>query len=455
MISNSSHLDLFGDFTTPDLKVVLDGSTLTDRRSALDGNFTLSAGSKYYVSNGGLPMGDSQSSDALSFALDDSVVEFDGGTYNTVNLDVNSTTSSSVNLIGSYMGVGYPGQHVYRGQTQLNLSAGAQIRDGRFTALDDVVGRVVDSTLPSLTLKDRADFRVNNSTVIESNVDDNWHDGFLRGSGESQVAFDNVLFKNGSDCNGPLFSNADSSQLKLRNSDVAASWSCSPAIAISASDRSKVLVESTRIAIENMLLNVAVSGTTLFSAEGAAQIEVRGGEYDSDLIPADSWRQFMAIASARGDSRIVLDGGSYSQHAFGIELSTHLAHAVDDATIELVAGSFDLSINQDAMSDGLIHLNAEDRGTIIVYGSDFNYPLGEVPDLAGTLEGKLIDGNLIRWRFARATDARIILVPEPSGPVIAGLAIPLLVRTLRRSKKEMSIDSPRNQRRTCVELTAT
>ncbi|MCA9151735.1 MAG: hypothetical protein KDA92_20670, partial [Planctomycetales bacterium] len=264
-----------------------------------------------------------------------------------------------------------------------------------------------------------------------TNFDDNWSSGFLVGSGESRAEFDGVVFKNGTDCGGSLFSTSNGSQLVLRDSEATGFWLCGGANAISARDSARVLVESSRIAIDGMAIS-DYSSSTVFSANGTAEIEVRDGVYNSSLLLIDV-HPFIAIASTHGASHILLDGGSYSLNALGAEQTAHLVHAADDSTIELIAGSFKALVNRVGIDDDLIHLSAEDRSTIIVHGSDFNYPLGEVPDLAGTLDGKLVDGNPFRWNFARATDARILLVPEPTGISIGCLPMLLLARSFRRS----------------------
>ncbi|MEZ6119663.1 MAG: hypothetical protein R3C28_24280 [Pirellulaceae bacterium] len=422
-VLNGSHVDLFGQ--APNLNVEVDSSTLTDQREKLDGNFTLRAGANYNASAGDID-------ESFAFTLDDSVVEFGGGTFRISGVStVSSTSLSSVSYVGSTIGV-TRGSLVYSGQTQLNMSDGVQITDGPFTAKDDVVGRVVDSTLPSLVLAGRSDFHVTNSTVNEANLDDNWRDGFLVGSGESQVEFDNVMFKNANAESGPHFSNVNASQMQLRNSELTASWGVGGAIAIAADDTSTVLVESTAISITNVE-DSGGRGTTLFSANGAAEIQVRGGSSELSLVSGSG--ESMAIAKAGGESHIVLDGGSYMLSAYGDDNSTHVARATDDATIELIAGNFNVTnLKSDGSEDVSMHLDADERGTIIVHGSNFNYPIGEVTDLTGAIEGMLVDGNAFHWNFVRTSDARILLVPEPNGLVIGFLAFPLLYRHLRRSK---------------------
>ncbi|MCA9196374.1 MAG: hypothetical protein KDA87_02510 [Planctomycetales bacterium] len=427
-VLNGSHVALFG--YAPNLNVEVDSSTLTDQREKLDGNFTLRAGAKYNASAGDID-------ESLAFTLDDSVVEFGGGTFGISGVfNVNSSSLSSVNYVGSTIGVSR-GSLDYGGQTQLNMSEGVLITDGPFTARDDVVGRVVDSTLPSLILAGQSDFRVTNSTVNEANLDDNWRDGFLVGSGESQVEFDNVMFKNANAESGPHFSNVNASQMQLRNSELTASWGVGGAIAISAVDTSKVLVESTAMSITNVE-DSGGRGTTLFSANGAAEIQVRGGSSELSLVSGSG--ESLAIAKAGGESHIVLDGGSYTLSAYGDDNSTHVARATDDATIELLAGNFNVTnLKFDGSDDVSMHLDADERGTIIVHGSNFNYPIGEVDDLTGAIEGMLVDGNAFHWNFVRTSDARILLVPEPNGLVIGVLLFPYLYRHLRRTKMHSAL----------------
>ena len=55
---------------------------------------------------------------------------------------------------------------------------------------------------------------------------------------------------------------------------------------------------------------------------------------------------------------------------------------------------------------------AADTSLIVVFGSDFNYPLGDVIPLSVSLTGFLADGGPITSSLARASTARIVLAQD-------------------------------------------
>jgi hypothetical protein len=77
-------------------------------------------------------------------------------------------------------------------------------------------------------------------------------------------------------------------------------------------------------------------------------------------------------------------------------------------------------------------MRATDDSRIFVYGSSFNYPLGEIPDLSGTVTGILATGDLLDVPFERDLDATITL-PEPGALLMLASGIGTLM-VLRRTR---------------------
>jgi hypothetical protein len=77
-------------------------------------------------------------------------------------------------------------------------------------------------------------------------------------------------------------------------------------------------------------------------------------------------------------------------------------------------------------------LHSWNAGKIIIHGSNFNYPIGPITDLSGTLTGTLLDGSVINSTFYRITGntptGSIILIPEPATLLLLGLGTVFLIR---------------------------
>jgi hypothetical protein len=67
-----------------------------------------------------------------------------------------------------------------------------------------------------------------------------------------------------------------------------------------------------------------------------------------------------------------------------------------------------------------------DTSMIVVFGSGFNYPFGEIVDPAGTLTGTLASGDPIAAVFQINGGSSIVLVPEPSALTILLVACGLV-----------------------------
>jgi hypothetical protein len=58
--------------------------------------------------------------------------------------------------------------------------------------------------------------------------------------------------------------------------------------------------------------------------------------------------------------------------------------------------------------------------TITIFGAEFNYPYGAIPETSGTLTGRLKNGDPIHAEFVMRDQGSIVLaIPEPSVPALA------------------------------------
>jgi hypothetical protein len=73
-----------------------------------------------------------------------------------------------------------------------------------------------------------------------------------------------------------------------------------------------------------------------------------------------------------------------------------------------------------------------DASMIVVHGSGFNYPFGEILDVTGALTGTLSNGDPIDAEFQIIGDASILLVPEPASCTLLLLACGLLAIRLNK-----------------------
>jgi hypothetical protein len=72
---------------------------------------------------------------------------------------------------------------------------------------------------------------------------------------------------------------------------------------------------------------------------------------------------------------------------------------------------------------------------ITVFGTDFNYPYGPIPESSGVLTGVPANGGSIDVTFEIYSDASIVLVPEPCTVVLLAMGVlGLAARTRRRRR---------------------
>jgi len=147
------------------------------------------------------------------------------------------------------------------------------------------------------------------------------------------------------------------------------------------------------------------------------------GSGGTSLIPRTAVR-------LQDDVIFTMLGGSVSAGGSGNEVDRVGIFAEGNATAILRGGA----INAAGSGSGVrTEIVAEDSSTIFIFGSGFNFGLGDIQSLSGTVTGTLEDGSPIEWRFARDADARIVLaVPEPSSAILGvGFAMSMLLRRRR------------------------
>jgi hypothetical protein len=86
------------------------------------------------------------------------------------------------------------------------------------------------------------------------------------------------------------------------------------------------------------------------------------------------------------------------------------------------------------VSGGLIAngIHAEENSTIVIDGTGFNHPYGEIEDSIGFLSGVLRNGTPIENQFFRHPGASLVLVPEPSTALLFGFGLIALASRHRR-----------------------
>jgi hypothetical protein len=173
---------------------------------------------------------------------------------------------------------------------------------------------------------------------------------------------------------------------------------------------------------------------------------VEPADIDEDLLVFDSSIVYMSggrvneNAAFHDTSRIYLSGGSISDnihlydrsHLFisgvsGVTNELDVLRTHDRARITMTGGGAGNlragdeglirisggDLNNNPSFPGEITLLAEGAGTIVVRGSEFNYPLGPIPETLGVLSGRLASGEPIMATFEVRDSGTIVLVPEP------------------------------------------
>ena len=105
-------------------------------------------------------------------------------------------------------------------------------------------------------------------------------------------------------------------------------------------------------------------------------------------------------------SQILISGGSTS-----VFIGDYSRANITGGSISIVSAKEDSHIN---LSGGLIEygIHARENSQIVVRGTGFNYPLGEITVSSGTLTGTLANGDPIDNNFQIGSNASIVLAPS-------------------------------------------
>ncbi|MEE8451214.1 MAG: PEP-CTERM sorting domain-containing protein [Thermoguttaceae bacterium] len=150
---------------------------------------------------------------------------------------------------------------------------------------------------------------------------------------------------------------------------------------------------------------------------GSSTLNIYGGTVEDEVQAAD-----FATVNIYGGYVDDLDGADSSLlNIFGGEV--HTPNVSGLSVLNVFGGNID-------------SLLALDSGRVYLYGIDFNYPYGAIPDASGILTGTLKNGDPINAPFEILFDASIVLaVPEPSTLALLSIgAVGLLGYTLRRRR---------------------
>jgi hypothetical protein len=146
---------------------------------------------------------------------------------------------------------------------------------------------------------------------------------------------------------------------------------------------------------------------------------VSGGTLTEELVLRDSSR---AIVSGGDLDEIDLYGQACLRVTGGND--TFWSWARDQAFVEILGGQL---VPNPFGSEFL----AEGNSRFLIYGGNFNYPLGPLADSTGWLTGILSNGGAIDVQFTISDGASITLVPEPASWITAfsgGIALLLVAR---------------------------
>lgn len=147
-----------------------------------------------------------------------------------------------------------------------------------------------------------------------------------------------------------------------------------------------------QVFLQNATGEVSGGSMRLLQITHGSQLLMTGGEIRGQLVVADS--SFARLQGGNIQERLIGNDNSSIEISGGNirEAATH-----GTAQISIFGGSFDLLVA------------AVESSLITIIGDNFNFPLGPIANLSGTLTGTLGVGTPISVDFIRATTAPIIL----------------------------------------------
>jgi len=153
---------------------------------------------------------------------------------------------------------------------------------------------------------------------------------------------------------------------------------------------------------------------------GASRLDIYGGSLEGD-----------GCLTAYEQSVVRVFGGSFTTY-----LDRWFLAASGSSTVEILGGNVVFTPSEDYSPP---IMRAMKSSTILIYGHDFNYPLGKISDSAGVIRGVLADGEAFEWGFSTDANAAIYLVPEPATVLLLALAglivAPILVARVRPKQR--------------------
>lgn len=173
---------------------------------------------------------------------------------------------------------------------------------------------------------------------------------------------------------------------------------------------------------DNSVVRILGGTTSEFvRAFDQSMVFVSGGVLTEELVLSNDSR---ATVSGGLLDDMILGGRTYLRMTGADDFGE--ITAADNARVDLSGG-----MNTSPATTGF---TASGQSRFRIFGSGFNYPLGPIPDAAGTLTGVLRNGDPLEAQFSIADAASIELVPEPTSWALAMLAAGGLLAAARRRR---------------------
>ena len=143
------------------------------------------------------------------------------------------------------------------------------------------------------------------------------------------------------------------------------------------------------------------------SARGSSMVSVSGGTFTGNISSGGFIDNFASGLSAWDDARVSVSGGTFTglvSSGGGGPLRAQGLSAAGNSQVSVSGGSFTAS---GASSNfGLLVL---DNAQVTLFGNGFNFPLGPISALTGTITGTLQSGESINVSFSQSHSGQIIL----------------------------------------------
>jgi len=162
---------------------------------------------------------------------------------------------------------------------------------------------------------------------------------------------------------------------------------------------------------------------------GNSQVNVSDGYITLDLYAYDN-------------SQVTFSGGTITAGLYGFQ-NSYIAFSgglindlrvYDNSQIDFTGGMIAVDMRAGWYEFG------PHTGVITIYGSDFNYPLGDITASFGRLTGILANGDLIDNDFYIYDNAAIVLVPAPGAILLGTIGLSFSGWFLRKHKELKEYD---------------